>query len=171
MEFQSRNEKPCIALLRCFFSAKTFDVEVMLTMFALPPRMNRSLMLVISVKLKSWEPFSVEDSWVGFEKAYSLKLTFSHLKIDGWKMAFLFGSPPICFGWQTVSFRDCIPYWNELLLVTRMWSFRISSMWFCIAVSPTCYQPISHNFLMTCLNQLEISPETHHPKAILMGVV
>ena len=82
-------------------------------------------------------------------------------------MAFLFGSPPIFWVGRLlvsgsvflIEMSCCL--WPDLNLVNVI----------CIAVSPTAYQPISHNFLMTCLDQLGISPGTDHPKEILMGVV
>ena len=85
-------------------------------------------------------------------------------------MAFLFGSPPIFWVGRLlvsgsvflIEMSFCLwPECDRLNLVNVI----------CIAVSPTAYQPISHNFLMTCLDQLGISPGTDHPKEILMGAV
>ena len=48
----------------------------------------------------------------------SLKLTFSHLKMDGWKTSFLLGQPIF---WCYVGFRECIVLMPQHSNVTRGW--------------------------------------------------
>ena len=57
----------------------------------------------------------VQWKLVLFKKLPSLKLIFSHLKMDGWNTSFLLGWP-ICRGY--VSFREGNYYWRDLFFTS-----------------------------------------------------